>query len=95
MITRIKVKNFKSLVDFEISGLSKFNCFIGLNGAGKTTLLQFLDFLRVVLTGRVKEWFELHRWKPGSILSLGSTKRSVEFEVDIEDFNCFNLNICS
>lgn len=49
MITRIKVKNFKSLEDFELRNLSAFTCLIGLNGAGKTTLLQFFDFVRSLL----------------------------------------------
>lgn len=82
MISRIKVKNFKSLVDFEITGLSQFFCFIGLNGAGKTTLLQFLDFLRALLSSRVQEWFE-NMLTPASITSFGSTKRTIEFEIDI------------
>ena len=82
MITRIKVKNFKSLVDFEINGLSQLSCFIGLNGAGKTTLLQFLNFLRALLSSRVKEYFDYHRWAPSSIAPFGTTKRLVEFEID-------------
>ena len=58
MITRIKVRNFKSLENFEINNLSMFSCFIGLNGAGKTSVFQFFDFVRAILSGRVKEWFE-------------------------------------
>ncbi len=86
MITRIKVKNFKSLVDFEITGLTHFSCFIGLNGAGKTTLLQFFDFLRALLSGRVQEWFE-HKLNPASIVPFGSTKRLVEFEIEIKSLD--------
>jgi len=85
MITRIKVKNFKSLADFEIAGLSRFTCLIGLNGSGKTTLLQFLDFVRALLQGRIKEWFDQYRWDTMDIITFGSSKRSIEFEIDVTD----------
>ncbi len=83
MITRIKVKNFKSLADFEISGLSRFICLIGLNGSGKTTLLQFLDFVRALLQGKVKDWFDQYKWEGSDIITFGSSKRSIEFEIDV------------
>lgn len=85
MITRIKVRNFKSLADFEITNLSKFTCLIGLNGSGKTTLLQFLDFVRALLQGRIKEWFEQHKWNASDIITFSSDKRIVEFEIDVTD----------
>jgi len=43
-VKKIKVNNFKSLVDFECP-LDKFNCLVGLNGSGKSTVLQAFDFL--------------------------------------------------
>lgn len=85
MITRIKVKNFKSLDDFELPNLSNFTCLIGLNGAGKTTLLQFLDFVRSLLLGRVSEWFAKHKWNASDIITFGSAKRSIEFEIDVTE----------
>ena len=85
MITRIKVRNFKSLADFEITNLSKFTCLIGLNGSGKTTLLQFLDFVRALLQGRIKEWFEQNKWNASDIITFSSDKRIVEFEIDVTD----------
>jgi predicted ATPase len=42
-LERIRVDNFKSLVDFQLQ-LAPFTCLIGLNGAGKSTVLQALDF---------------------------------------------------
>lgn len=82
-LVRIHVKNFKSLEDFELSGMGDFVCLIGLNGAGKSTILQLLDFLRALLRGRVTEWFERHRWHPSDILTVGSSKKLVEFELEI------------
>lgn len=85
MITRIKVKNFKSLEDFELKEIGAFSCFIGLNGSGKTTIFQFLDFVRALLSGRVREWLEGYKWRPADIVTIGSAKRSIEFEFDIQN----------
>lgn len=87
MITRIKVKNFKSLEDFELRNLSAFTCLIGLNGAGKTTLLQFFDFVRSLLQGRVSDWLARHKWNISDVITIGSGKRSIEFEIDVVDGN--------
>lgn len=85
MITRVKVRNFKSLEDFELRNLSVFICLIGLNGAGKTTLLQFFDFVRSLLQGRVSDWLAKHKWDISDVITLGSGKRSIEFEIDVVD----------
>lgn len=82
-LVRIHVKNFKSLEDFELADMGDFVCLIGLNGAGKSTILQLLDFLRALLRGRVTEWFERHRWHPSDILTVGSSKKLVEFELEV------------
>jgi len=83
MITRVKVKYFKSFEDFELANIGSFTCLIGLNGSGKTTFLQFFDFIRAMLDGRIEDWFSKHRWKPQDIITFGSSKRSVEFEIDV------------
>jgi predicted ATPase len=83
MITRVKVKYFKSFEDFELANIGSFTCLIGLNGSGKTTLLQFFDFIRAMLDGRIEDWFSKHRWKPQDIITFASPKRSVEFEIDV------------
>jgi len=83
MITRVKVKYFKSFEDFELANIGSFTCLIGLNGSGKTTFLQFLDFIKAMLDGRIEDWFSKHRWKPQDIITFASPKRSVEFEIDV------------
>ncbi|MFX1283259.1 MAG: AAA family ATPase [Promethearchaeota archaeon] len=45
MLTKLKVKKFKSLYDVEIS-LKKLNIFIGPNNSGKSSILQVLLFLK-------------------------------------------------
>ena len=57
MITKIKIDNFKSLVDFELE-LSTFNCIVGLNSSGKSTVLQAIDFLANLMVGGVSGWLD-------------------------------------
>lgn len=53
-ISRIKVNNFKSLVEFDLP-MEKFTCLIGLNGSGKSTVLQFPDVLGQLMKGELRE----------------------------------------
>ncbi len=81
MITRIKIDNFKSLVDFELPPhghkLTGFTCLIGLNGAGKSTLLQAFDFIAQVATGGIYAWLERREWKKNELVSQIGTRRSL------------------
>jgi predicted ATP-dependent endonuclease of OLD family len=61
-IRKMKVGNFKSLLNFELN-MNKFTCLIGLNGAGKSTVLQFIDFLVQQLSGNITGWLEDHQWQ--------------------------------
>jgi predicted ATPase len=79
-IKSIKVKNFKSLVDFHLD-LAKFTCLIGLNGSGKSTVLQFLDFLSQLMRGKFEEWLEERDWKANDLLSKLGTGELIEFDV--------------
>lgn len=87
MITRLRINNFKSLVDFTLpSGgghLPKFSCLIGLNGAGKSTLLQAFDFVAHLHSGDISTWLQERGWKPRDLTSkLGkSNSPSIEFEI--------------
>lgn len=82
-ISRIKVNNFKSLVNFELQ-LDKFSCLIGLNGAGKTTILQFLDFLSQCAKGNIEEWLNQREWKGTELLSKSSpSQKTLEFTINL------------
>ncbi len=86
MITRVKIDNFKSLVDFELPPsphqLGGFTCLIGLNGAGKSTLLQAFDFIAHVATGHIQEWLDQRDWKKNEIVChLGIKRTVVRFEI--------------
>ena len=52
-VTRIKIDNFKSLVDFELN-MAKFACLVGLNGSGKSTVLHCFDFLAQQCKGDIQ-----------------------------------------
>lgn len=82
-ITKISVKNFKSLADFDISNLPKFVCLIGVNGAGKTTVLQVLGFVRAMMAGKINDWLLSHDMAVNELFTIGSEKRST-IEIKIE-----------
>lgn len=48
MIKKLKVRNFRSLKDFEIE-FGKFNVLVGKNASGKSNVLDCLNFLREVI----------------------------------------------
>jgi predicted ATPase len=80
IIKRIKIYNFKSLVDFEMP-LAKFNCLVGLNGSGKSTVLQFFDFLAQQVRGDIKGWLSKRQWSASDINSKLTSKKNIDFEV--------------
>jgi len=82
-IKSIQVKNFKSLVDFNLE-LAKFTCLIGLNGSGKSTVLQFIDFLAQQMRGKLDEWLTERDWKAGELRSKLSVRKNISFDVQIE-----------
>lgn len=81
-INKIKLDNFKSLVDFEME-LAAFTCLIGLNGAGKTTVLQAMDFLSQLMNGRLTEWLKQRDWKATDLLCKLVRKRTIKFSVHL------------
>jgi len=56
MLTKLKVKNYKSLADFELD-LHHFNVLIGPNNSGKSNILDCLTFLSDITKMRVPEAF--------------------------------------
>jgi len=56
MLTKLKVKNYKSLADFEVD-LHHFNVLIGPNNSGKSNILDCLTFLSDIAKIRVPDAF--------------------------------------
>jgi predicted ATPase len=52
MYTKLKIANFKSIVDLEVD-LGRFNVFIGENGCGKTNILEAVALLSAADTGNL------------------------------------------
>lgn len=52
MLERVKILNFKSILDEEIQ-LGSFNVFIGQNGCGKTNVLEAVGMLAAGVSGRL------------------------------------------
>ena len=49
-IKKIQIKNFKSLVDFELEDLKAFCAFVGPNASGKSNIFEALEFTNYVAT---------------------------------------------
>ena len=77
MITRIQIRNFKSLSDFDLDNIGMFTCLVGLNGAGKTTLLQALDFLGHLVYGQT----DFRGWSKNELLTAGGKLRTIAFRI--------------
>src|ERR1700749_1303197 len=43
-IKKLQIKNFKSLVDFELEDLKPFCAFVGPNASGKSNIFEALEF---------------------------------------------------
>jgi len=54
MITRIRIKSFKSLESVVVD-LGQVNVFIGANGSGKSNLLEAIGLLGAAASGRVDD----------------------------------------
>ena len=93
MIERIKIKNFKSLKNVDLS-LSNLTVLTGLNGSGKSSLIQSLLLLRQSLKNMDKNNVGLIL-QDGELISLGSGKdvfyqyagkeEMIEFEILAND----------
>lgn len=91
MLTRLKVKGFKSLLDIEVR-FGPFTCIAGANGAGKSNLFDAILFLSDLADHSIIE--AAHRvrdrnsGKHGDLKSLFTTKpdgsiENIKFEADI------------
>ena len=53
-IESIKLTDFKTFQNTEISGMASFCVFIGANGSGKSTLFDVFGFLKDALTNNIR-----------------------------------------
>lgn len=95
-ISRFGIKNFKSLLDFEITFplTSPLTLLIGLNGSGKSTVLQAFDFVGELMRGNIQSWVNKRGWKTSDLVTRIHSSRSrllieisLEGEVDSHKFS--------
>lgn len=85
MIKRISVNAFKSLVDFELTLDSKFNCIIGLNGAGKSSVLQLFSYVSALFSGKVDYWLYERGWEAKDVAShFFPNRETIDLIIDID-----------
>lgn len=82
-IRRIKVSQFKALVDFELHLEPKFNCLIGLNGAGKSSVLQLFSFISAIFNGDIETWLRDAGWQKEELGSKFKRSKKIEIELDL------------
>jgi len=76
-ITKIAIKNFRSIQDIEIS-LNDYNAFVGANGSGKSSVLYALEWF---MTGGVLDRNDVHR------INEGDTEKTVSVTVTFDDLS--------
>lgn len=83
MIKRLKVKNFRSLKDFEIE-FGKFNVLIGRNNAGKSNIIDVLSFLN---EGVKKDITEIFNKRGGykEVVFGKNRANNIEIKAEFED----------
>lgn len=83
-LTSFSIKNFKSLLDFEIElpHESPVVFLIGLNGSGKSTVLQAFDFAGELMRGDVTGWLDKRGWQPSDLVTkIHSSRRKTLIDV--------------
>lgn len=61
LLTKIKVENFKSLKNFEMT-FNQFNVLIGPNGAGKTNVLELIEFVNLCISAEKTPAYPFGNW---------------------------------
>jgi len=83
MIKKLKVKNFRSLRDFEIE-FGKFNVLIGRNNCGKSNIIDVLSFLSDGTKDKLTKIFD-KRGGYKEIVFNGNIESNIEIKADFED----------
>ena len=84
MLTKITIRNFKSLANVEVE-LGQVNLFVGANGSGKSNLLEALSFLSSAVDGRVDDQALLRRGaRPSASELLRSSFKDTKREDPIQ-----------
>lgn len=82
-IETIRVRNFKSLQNVELTDLPSFCVFVGKNGSGKTTLFRVFAFLKNCLANNVRTALNAEGGRNGfkEVVTRGHEKEDIEIEI--------------
>jgi len=82
-IETIRVKNFKSLREVNLTGIPSFCAFVGRNGSGKTTLFRVFAFLKCCLETNVRTALNREGGRNGfaEVITRGHEKEAIEIEI--------------
>lgn len=82
-IETIRVKNFKSLQDINLTNLPPFCAFVGKNGSGKTTLFRIFAFLKKSLETNVRSALNWEGGRNGfeEVVTRGHLADAIEIEI--------------
>lgn len=85
-IETIRIKNFKSLKDVELTGLPDFCVFLGRNGSGKTTLFRVFAFLKECLKSNVRVALNHEGGRQGfkEVISRGAEGENISIEIQFK-----------
>ena len=87
MITRVRVKGYRSLKDFEWKGIQALNVLFGPNASGKSSILEALQLLQRAhlqsLPQFLEELTERYGTQPRALIS--KRKRSTEIELELHN----------
>ena len=81
-ITGIRVRNFKSLRDFEMTDIPGFAVLVGANGTGKSTFIDVFDFLKDCLQDNVRTALQ-RRGGFSQVISRGRDAETIVIELRI------------
>jgi len=82
-IETIRVKNFKSLQEVNLTNLPSFCAFVGRNGSGKTTLFRIFAFLKSCLETNVRTALNREGGRNGfsEVVTRGHLDEAIEIEI--------------
>jgi len=82
-ITRLRIKNFKSINEAVVDFKSNMSGIYGPNGTGKTAIIEAIEIFNLYFDFNLsKDFIEKFKNKVNSLMKLGT--KSMEIEVDIE-----------
>ena len=81
LIKKINIKNFKSLVDFELENLKPFCAFVGPNASGKSNIFEALEFSNYTFLYA----FEAPKFFGGKEAILSYNSKSIAGFVEVRD----------